>query len=38
MGRYPEKSVVVLEKEAGAAAHQTSHNSGVRNTADVLGH
>lgn len=29
MGRYPEKSVVVLEKEAGAAAHQTSHNSGV---------
>lgn len=29
MGRYPSKTVVVLEKEAGAAAHQTSHNSGV---------
>lgn len=27
--RYPEKSIVVLEKEAAVAAHQSSHNSGV---------
>ena len=27
--RHPELRVVVLEKEAGPAAHQTGHNSGV---------
>ncbi|KAI9496039.1 FAD dependent oxidoreductase [Zychaea mexicana] len=27
--RYPEKTVVVLEKEDQVAAHQTGHNSGV---------
>ncbi|KAI8147780.1 FAD dependent oxidoreductase [Fennellomyces sp. T-0311] len=27
--RYPEKTVVVLEKEDHVAAHQTGHNSGV---------
>ncbi len=27
--RYPGRRVVVLEKEAGVAAHQTGHNSGV---------
>lgn len=27
--RYPERSFVVLEKEAGVARHQTGHNSGV---------
>jgi L-2-hydroxyglutarate oxidase len=27
--KYPEKTVLVLEKESGAAQHQTGHNSGV---------
>lgn len=27
--RYPDKTVVVLEKEDQVAAHQTGHNSGV---------
>src|SRR2546425_5257262 len=27
--RFPERRVVVLEKEAELAAHQTGHNSGV---------
>jgi L-2-hydroxyglutarate oxidase LhgO len=27
--RYPARRVVVLDKEAGPAAHQTGHNSGV---------
>ncbi len=27
--RFPRKSIVVLEKEAGLASHQTGHNSGV---------
>src|SRR3989338_3184016 len=27
--RFPQKSVVVLEKERGVAMHQSSHNSGV---------
>ena len=27
--RYPDKSVLVLEKESGVAQHQTGHNSGV---------
>jgi len=29
MQRYPDKSLVVLEKEANLAHHQTGHNSGV---------
>ena len=29
MDQFPGSSVVVLEKEAGVAAHQSSHNSGV---------
>jgi L-2-hydroxyglutarate oxidase len=29
---YPDKSVVVLEKESAVAAHQTGHNSGVLHT------
>jgi (S)-2-hydroxyglutarate dehydrogenase len=29
LGRYPGAGVVVLEKEAGWARHQTGHNSGV---------
>ncbi|WP_432696716.1 L-2-hydroxyglutarate oxidase [Marinobacterium sp. YM272] len=29
LGRYPDKKVLVLEKEAGPAEHQTGHNSGV---------
>ncbi|KAG2225685.1 hypothetical protein INT45_012157 [Circinella minor] len=29
LNRYPEKTVVVLEKEDHVAAHQTGHNSGV---------
>jgi (S)-2-hydroxyglutarate dehydrogenase len=28
-GRYPEKSLVVLEKENEVASHQSGHNSGV---------
>lgn len=27
--RYPEKSVLLVEKESGFARHQTGHNSGV---------
>lgn len=27
--RYPEKSVLLIEKESGFARHQTGHNSGV---------
>ena len=27
--RFPDRSVVILEKEAGLAQHQTGHNSGV---------
>jgi len=27
--RFPEKSVLILEKESGPAQHQTGHNSGV---------
>ncbi len=27
--RYPEKSVLLIEKEAGFSRHQTGHNSGV---------
>ena len=27
--RFPERRVVILEKEAGLAQHQTGHNSGV---------
>jgi L-2-hydroxyglutarate oxidase len=27
--RYPERSVIVLEKESAVAQHQTGHNSGV---------
>ncbi|HBP78217.1 MAG TPA: L-2-hydroxyglutarate oxidase, partial [Halomonas sp.] len=26
---YPDKRLLVLEKEAGPAQHQTGHNSGV---------
>lgn len=29
LNRYPDKTVVVLEKEPEVAAHQTGHNSGV---------
>ncbi len=29
LDQYPGSSVVVLDKEAGVAAHQSSHNSGV---------
>ncbi len=29
LGRYPDKKVLVLEKESGPAQHQTGHNSGV---------
>lgn len=29
LGRFPDKKVLVLEKEAGPAEHQTGHNSGV---------
>ncbi|SEG75657.1 L-2-hydroxyglutarate oxidase [Marinobacterium lutimaris] len=29
LGRYPDKKVLVLEKEGGPAEHQTGHNSGV---------
>jgi L-2-hydroxyglutarate oxidase len=29
---FPDKSVVVLEKESAVAAHQTGHNSGVLHT------
>ncbi|MGV0992335.1 MAG: L-2-hydroxyglutarate oxidase [Mycobacterium sp.] len=29
MARHPQDSVVVLEREAGPAQHQTGHNSGV---------
>ncbi|ORX86398.1 FAD dependent oxidoreductase [Basidiobolus meristosporus CBS 931.73] len=29
LNRFPEKTVVVLEKEREVAAHQTGHNSGV---------
>ncbi|MGB0685499.1 MAG: L-2-hydroxyglutarate oxidase [Planctomycetota bacterium] len=29
MRKHPEASLVVLDKEAGPAAHQTGHNSGV---------
>lgn len=29
LDRYPDKKVLVLEKEASAAQHQTGHNSGV---------
>lgn len=29
MERFPEKKIVLLEKEAGPAHHQTGHNSGV---------
>jgi L-2-hydroxyglutarate oxidase len=29
VNRYPGRSIRVLEKEAGPAAHQTGHNSGV---------
>src|SRR5262245_20508034 len=29
MSRHPHGSVAVLEREAGPAAHQTGHNSGV---------
>ncbi|MBR9882519.1 MAG: L-2-hydroxyglutarate oxidase [Oceanospirillales bacterium] len=29
LGRFPDKKVVVLEKESGPAHHQTGHNSGV---------
>lgn len=34
--RYPEKTVVVLEKEDQVAAHQTGHNSGVVITKSAL--
>ncbi len=27
--RYPEKSILLVEKEAGFSRHQTGHNSGV---------
>ncbi|MCG7495246.1 L-2-hydroxyglutarate oxidase [Vibrio sp. Of7-15] len=27
--RYPDKSILVIEKEAGLSRHQTGHNSGV---------
>ena len=27
--RYPDKKILVLEKEKEVAAHQTGHNSGV---------
>lgn len=27
--RYPEKSILLIEKEAGFSRHQTGHNSGV---------
>ena len=27
--RYPEKSILLIEKESGPAKHQTGHNSGV---------
>ena len=27
--RYPEKSIILIEKESGPAQHQTGHNSGV---------
>ena len=30
--RYPQRSVVVLEKEPELATHQTGHNSGVLHT------
>lgn len=29
LGRYPDKKVLVVEKESGPARHQTGHNSGV---------
>ncbi|MBS99923.1 MAG: L-2-hydroxyglutarate oxidase [Oceanospirillaceae bacterium] len=29
LGRYPDKKILVLEKESGPAHHQTGHNSGV---------
>ena len=29
VGRYPHKSVIILEKEAELARHQSGHNSGV---------
>lgn len=29
IGRYPSRKLIVLEKEAGPAWHQTGHNSGV---------
>src|SRR5271165_2459991 len=31
-GKFPQLRVVVLEKEAGVARHQTGHNSGVINS------
>lgn len=29
LGRYPDRKVLVVEKESGPACHQTGHNSGV---------
>lgn len=28
-GEYPDAQILLLEKESGAARHQTGHNSGV---------
>ena len=35
--RYPGKRVLVLEKEAEIAAHQTGHNSGVLHSEFITG-